>query len=433
MPTNIANSILKFAKSRIHFLAALFIFPSALGLLLILMARLVAAIPESALPFPDKSIQLTGMPATFQTAVLPKWEIGERIPLAAKSEALPHDVQPHLYSAEAVYYHGSSARLTVVVPGLGGNSTDSMNVWFARPFLNFGDTVLILPSPSHPSFFEMYLKNFDFELANQALCEVVKDFISSQRFQSSKVSSVLLAGYSLGARNVLEMPDCLSSFLQARGLGLEVFSMNPPLDLDYAASVLDGALGDPAPLKDGGFAKTFLFGIYTKLMAFSFSDFKGLEGVDERAIILTARRWTFFLEDQDSALKKIIAALFSYKLQPTIRLATKKPSISAEAQDGFSFRILTSDIPDSRPANLDQLLGRIMEVRTQTSGRLFVLHSMDDFLIRATDLEHLFKLAPEHVLALPLGGHVGAIFYPDYVSGFVRGRSLKIFPPVYNP
>lgn len=390
------------------------VFASAVG-----FSRLVAKVPESFFPFPDRFTQLSGMPATFQTAVLPKWEIGQKILLSPSP------------LAEAVYHSGKSSRLTVVIPGLGGNSTDSMNVWFARPFISGGDSVLILPSPSHPSFFELYLTSFDFREANQALCDVVKKFISGEHFESQKISSVLLAGYSLGGRNVLEMPECLTSYLQSRSLSIEIFSMNPPLDLNYAASVLDGALGESGAGLSGDFVKALLFGLYTKLMAQSFSDFNGLESVDESTIILTARRWAHVLENEDPTTKKLIATLFSYKLRPTVHFVAKE---KAEAnEDRFSFRVLTSKRQDSPAADTKQIFSLIDRVNVQTKGRLFVLHSLDDFLIRAEDLKELSAHAPEHVLALPSGGHVGALFSVDYPSGFGRGRSLRIFPSIDNP
>lgn len=407
------------------------VFSVVLFVSFVTFARLVASLPESLLPFPDQTIQLSGMPATFQTAVLPKWEVGQRIPLPSENEesiSKTHGAFP-----EAVYYEGTSSRLTVVIPGLGGNSTDSMNVWFARPFINGGDSVLILPSPSHPSFFEIHLTNFDFQLANQALCKVVKSFISGKHFQRQNISSLLLAGYSLGGRNVLEMPDCLSELLAAQKLRLEVFSMNPPIDLEYAASVLDGALGDPAGVHNGDFAEAFLFGLYTKLMAQSFGNVSGMENVDEPTIILAARRWAFFLENKDSALKKLIATLFAYKLKPTLQFVSNGESGFGVEKDAFSFRLLTSALPEGRPRNLEQILDLVKQVEQKTSGRLFVLHSLDDFLIRAADLEGLKKFAPDHVLALPLGGHVGAIFKPEYVTGFNLGRSLGVFPSVNDP
>lgn len=390
------------------------VFASAIG-----FARLMSKVPETVFPFPDRSFQLSGMPATFQTAVLPKWEIGQKILLSSSP------------LAEAVYHSGKGSRLTVVIPGLGGNSTDSMNVWFARPFINGGDSVLILPSPSHPSFFELYLTSFDFRKANQALCDVVKNFISGEHFESQKISTVLLAGYSLGGRNVLEMPECLTSYLQTRNLNIEVFSMNPPLDLEYAASVLDGALGDPGANLSGDFVKALLFGLYTKLMAQSFGDFNGLESIDEPTIILTARRWAHFLENEDPTTKKLIATLFSYKLRPNIHFVVNENTNANE--DRFSFRVLTPNRQDASVADTKQIFGLIDLVNVQTKGRFFVLHSLDDFLIRAEDLELLSRHAPEHVLALPSGGHVGALFSADYPSGFGRGRSLHIFPSIDNP
>lgn len=425
------SSILRFVVPRLRVLGEIVVFAALVFSSFVVFAKLVASIPESVLPFPDRSIELSGMPATFQTAVLPKWEIGERIHLPTDGEGLTNKSQSFL--AEAVYHEGEGSRLTVVVPGLSGNSTDAMNVWFARPFIIGGDSILILPSPSHPSFFEVYLKDFDFQFANQALCKVVKNFISGKHFQRQKVSSVLLAGYSLGGRNVLEMPGCLASFLQSQNLKLEVFSMNPPLDFKYAASVLDGALGDPVGIQTGEFAKALLFGLYTKLMGLSFGDFEGIENVDEPEVILTARRWAFFLENKDSALKKLIATLFAYKLQPTVQFASRDKQIPVDGEAPFSFQVLASGREEARPASLDQILRRMNEVSDQTNGRLFVLHSFDDFLIRARDLERLATFAPKHVLALPSGGHVGAIFKLDYSSGFGRGRSIGIFPPVHNP
>lgn len=410
---------LKFAGSRLRALSALLIsltliLASAVGL-----ARLISKIPEAVFPFPDRSIQLSGMPATFQTAVLPKWKIGQKISLSSNP------------TAEAVYHSGKSSRLTVVVPGLGGNSTDSMNVWFARPFIKGGDSVLILPSPSHPTFFESHLTSFDFRDANQALCNVVKKFVSGDHFESQKISSVLLAGYSLGGRNVLEMPECLASYFQPRNLSIEVFSMNPPLDLEYAASVLDEALGSTENFLIDDFAKAFSLGLYTKLMAQSFADFDGFENVDEPAIILTARRWTRFLESEDVTTKKGIATLFAYKLRPTVNFVSNAKSEAKS--DRFSFRVLTSSRSEARPANTKSLFELIDQVTEQTKGRLFVLHSMDDFLIRTEDLEGLSKHAPEHVLVLPSGGHVGALFSSNYLSGFSRGRRLRIFPSIDNP
>lgn len=427
MKTN--QLLFRFLGPRLNVVGTLFIVAAIIFISFLAFARLVANIPESVLPFPDRSIQLSGMPATFQTAVLPQWEFGQKIPLPDDNEGSISKTRGEF--PEAVYYEGKGPRLTVVIPGLGGNSTDSMNVWFARPFINGGDSVLILPSPSHPSFFDLHLTSFDFQLANLALCKVVKSFISGNLFQRQKISRVLLAGYSLGGRNVLEMPDCLSEFLGSQNLNMEVFSMNPPLDLDYAASVLDGALADPTGIQNGEIAEAFFFGFYTKLMALSFGEFSGIENVDESTVILTARRWAFFLENKDSALKTLIAALFAYKLQPTFKFATRSLQSSEEAP--FSFRVLTTAQPDARPADLQQIVDKLNKVNEQTKGRLFVLHSLDDFLIRSQDLERLLSSAPKHVLALPLGGHVGAIFTSEYLSGFGRGRSLGIFPSIDNP
>jgi hypothetical protein len=425
------SAFAKFLGPRVRALGTLLVFAAVLFGSFVAFARLVANLPESILPFPDQTIQLSGMPATFQTAVLPKWEVGQKIPLPSGNEDSISKTRGSF--PEAVYYEGTSSRLTVVIPGLGGNSTDSMNVWFARPFINGGDSVLILPSPSHPDFFELHLTSFDFQLANQALCKVVNSFVSGKHFQRQKISSVLLAGYSLGGRNVLEMPDCLSELLTSQKLSLEVFSMNPPIDLEYAASVLDGALGDPAGIQSGDFAKAFLSGLYTKLMALSFGGFSGMEDVDEQTIILTARRWAYFLENKDSTLKKLIATLFAYKLKPTLQFVVNGENGVGVDKDAFSFRMLTSALPNSRPRNLEQILDRVKHVNEKTKGRLFVLHSSDDFLIRATDLESLSKYAPEHVRALPQGGHVGAIFKPEYVTGFNLGRSLGVFPSVNDP
>lgn len=66
------------------------------------------------------------MGSTFVTALLPKMELGQREALTQASGERDQPV--------AIAIRGSSRRLVVVVPGLGGNSTDAMNLWFARPF-----------------------------------------------------------------------------------------------------------------------------------------------------------------------------------------------------------------------------------------------------------------------------------------------------------
>jgi hypothetical protein len=77
---------LKFGGPRLRARGSILVVALLVFFSIVVFARPVARIPESVLPFPDRAVQLSGMPATFQTAVLPKWEIGQRIPLASENE-----------------------------------------------------------------------------------------------------------------------------------------------------------------------------------------------------------------------------------------------------------------------------------------------------------------------------------------------------------
>jgi pimeloyl-ACP methyl ester carboxylesterase len=351
----------------------------------------------------------TGMGATFVTALLPKTNLGVREPLTSLSEDESGPV--------GVWLRGESKRIIVVIPGLGGNSTDTMNLWFARPFLRRKDHVWILPSPTNASFATAFLKTMDYDESVQSLCRLLTSRV--ERISAEGIQEVILAGYSLGARHAISMASCLSSHNgQRTSLKLSILALNPPLSLVQASRVLDESLEFA---KRNMFSTVLLGGYFLFAQQFSSSSEEVVGFLDSSiAERLKTRAGKFIppIEQNNEGLKALVASVFSRKLK-----ATYSNVLGVQPDEGVGF---FRSIVARSENGVDELPRQeIVNALNATNGRFLVFHSIDDFLIRPESLLRLQNEFPHNVTVHESGGHVGVIFQDDYLLQIERSEVFR--------
>jgi pimeloyl-ACP methyl ester carboxylesterase len=349
------------------------------------------------------SSELEGIGSTFITALVPAIELGERRPLGAKSVA-PESEQP-----VTVWFEGETSRLVVVVPGLGGNSIDSMNLWFARPFLQENDNVWVLPSPTHHTYADAFIKSFDYSESVASLCRIVEDGL--QRMSHLGLKEIVLAGYSLGARHVISMASCASLVKRHGSIKLSVLALNPPISLIHASNVLH----DAAKYANANFGKTALVGLYFLLVQrflpseIALQDFLSASYVNQ----LEQNATTFIppVQEFNRELQGLVATVFNRKLSATYQKVTGQ-KIAGETT---VFQEIT--LGSGSWSHVDKLKSAEVERAIANSdGRLLLFHTRDDFLTQAEMLQEFMQRFPQNVVLWDTGGHVGAIFQSEYLK-----------------
>lgn len=358
-----------------------------------------------AIPISDVESELkpfTGIGSTYVTALAPSIELGQRQPLITKNRN--EAAQPLAY-----WFEGTSKRLVVVVPGLGGNSIDAMNLWFARPFLKATDSVWVLPSPTHHSFAQAFMESFEYSASVNSLCQNVDELLG--RIGEMAFEEVVLAGYSLGARHVISMAACDSLMRHRANLNFSILALNPPMSLTYAANVLSSANN----YARSNFFKTAALGLY-------FTIAKGIPSGDitldeflavsyARKLQQKARKYIPPIQEYNAELQGLVATVFNRKLVVTYSAFTPE----TQQVNLNVFETIASG--DGAWKKADRLKKSEIELAIKmTDGRFLLFHSRDDFLIREEMLTEIDAQYSKFVVISKTGGHVGVIFQEDYLN-----------------
>lgn len=222
--------------------------------------------------------------------------------------------------------------------------------------------------------------------------------------------TIILAGYSLGARHVISMAACLPRPKKSSPRwNFSILAVNPPLSLVRASQVLDESL---AYAKEHA-VETLSLGLY---FLFAQQLHSGDVDIDrflssEHAEHLKQRAAKFIppVEGNSELLKTLISSVFDRKLKETAANVIGHAALS----DANFFRSLVAQ----SKMGVDSLSRPDLALaREETRGRFLIYHSRDDFLVQPEELARLQSENPGHVTVHDSGGHVGVIFQDDYLS-----------------
>lgn len=348
----------------------------------------------------------SAMSMTFRPVMLPRPPRSFEVPIESDS---PSDQVP---KPVAVWLPKSTDRLTVVISGLVGNSTDGLSYAFSDPFRRRNDSVLILPSPSHWTFaFHLmpHLQRTSYRASVTAICRSIETVLALKIRRSFK--AVVMAGYSLGARHAISSAPCAQPLFPLAKLS--VMAVNPPINLNYSAETLDRLLAsarhDIAGLYMKGLGLSTLGAISSALTSHSLRPSAQRQSLD------------FFLRPflgEDQFLKELAATSFAVRLEPILTDIENPTYQLWPSQSSFSFKQALSDGPMSTEAFINELHQSPLYKGNGSDLSLSILHSRDDFLVTPQEVNAILMELGATSRAFDHGGHVGLIFEPAFEEWF---------------
>lgn len=381
-------------------------FVASLGCLTVYVLSAKRVAPATSVRVEDPVLK------AFRVAVLPQGFDGTALEL----RSLYNKREAQVARPTAIWLPASQAELTIVVPGLGGESRDVLNKWFALESVRGGRSVLIMPSPSSGGFVWHRMRRFHWRESFSALCDALEEFSSTVEWQ--RYERILVSGYSLGARHAIGAVPCLRRLAPAAKLS--VVAMNPPLNMSYAASTLDRYLHDSMrPMFDVYWAGGYLRFMQVVLSFFSWA--KPVTTVEASVAELRDRLdsalWP--LAGDSGRLQNIMGRAFAVKLESGLR-GRDVPWNSLSLEDPtLRFRTLLGTDEALPATEID-----VRRALRETEDRVYMLHSLDDDLSRPADIEVVRAMLGSHAQVFPYGGHVGMMFEPEF-GPFISGALAR--------
>lgn len=339
---------------------------------------------------------LTPMALSYRAPLFHSFIEGKSLELRTLAGLEPSS---HVPKPTAVWIPGKRPELAVVVSGLVGEASNSLNFLMVEDVVKEGIPVLILPSPTHWSFAARRLpkdRRIDYRDSVVALCAAYSELLATEELRAAfskephgEPQKVYLMGLSLGARHAVSMSSCFKNSVSQ----VRVFAVNPPTDLRHAGQTIDELTSRLALNRP----KAYAVGVLMETM----------KPVARWFDLDTALRPLSYFSD---SLAYLAGGSFSSRMeQLQTELETPLDGISTR-QANFSFNIFM----EKGPVTLENFVEELRSVRKRTGNRLFLLHSRDDFLIRPEDLDVVAKALPKRATIVDVGGHGGLVFEPLY-------------------
>lgn len=339
---------------------------------------------------------LTPMALSYRAPLFHQFIEGKSLELKTLEGVEPSAGVP---KPQAVWIPGKKPELAVVVSGLVGEASNSLNFLMVEDVIKAGVPVLILPSPTHWSFAARRLpkdRRLDYRDSVVALCSAYSELLAHEELKSAYVNEphgepqkVYLMGLSLGARHAVSMASCFKKSVSQ----VRVFAVNPPTDLRHAGQTIDELTSRLALNRP----KAYAVGVLMETM----------KPVARWFDLDTALRPLSYFSD---SLAYLAGGSFSSRMeQLQTELETPFDGISTRHAN-FSFNVFM----EKGPVTLENFVDELKTVRRRTGNRLFLLHSRDDFLIRPEDLDSVAKALPNRATIVDVGGHGGLVFEPLY-------------------
>jgi hypothetical protein len=336
-------------------------------------------------------------------------------------------------------YRDGKAPLVFLVAGTGARYDSPRMVQLQKLLHQAGFHVVAITSPTHMDFVVNAASGLPGDSLDDArdLYRVMERAYEKVR-KRVEVSSVALAGYSLGAFNAAFVARLDES---ERRLGFrKVLLVNPPVDLYSAVSALDRLLVDNIPGGPDGF-DAWLRSALARLIA--------LRGELARTELTGDVLYQAYkrLTPDEPTLAAVIGLVFRMTAAHMLftadvmngggyivpRNAGLDSSTSLARFATVAYRTRFSDyfeeclLPDrqrrepglTREALLDRLSLRGLEPYLRAADKIGLVHNEDDLILAPGEIEYLQGVFGARARVFPTGGHMGNTFHPDVVRAML--------------
>jgi hypothetical protein len=340
----------------------------------------------------------------------------------------------------ALYRQDRPAPLIFILSGIGTNPYFGLATFLAGLFYSEGSHVVILPSPMSWNFALAASRSGAPGHAPEDardLYEAMQKLLPLLRIQHEvEITRINFLGASLGA-----LEGAYLSVLDAgeRKVGIEKYLLvNPPLDLSYALTKVDG--WDAFPDK---FGKERSKRVLAKALGFVESlsgdrraDPAGVDRLAKAFAGFTTEEIQFLIaEDLQSLLPELVYVTQAIHDQNVLKAPKDQARKRLQEAAALTFGDYSEKIAmplwrlqaaephaDSESFWKRGSLAPILE-RLRGYSHVRFMHNADDFMAPRTSIEELKHDLGDQVTLYPYGGHLGNLWYPEnkeYVLRYFR-------------
>jgi predicted esterase len=342
----------------------------------------------------------------------------------------------------AVVHHRGPAPLVVLIPGTGGSFDSVTSQQAARVFYAAGFHVLGLPSPTHPDF----IINASSagvpgrpEQDAADLYRAIQLALAAARERGVEVSSVSLAGYSLGALNAAYLARLDQ---QEHAIGFRrTLLLNPPVSVWNSVGILDGMFArhvpnDPAKARQlidrifEQFARVYTQAEGTTLDAdFLYSAYNALEPSSDALETLIGV--TFRLANVNLMFTSDVMSRSGYMVPADAELGSTTsltPFLGHLIGKSFTDYVNGIYVPHfqaqdpgfTMSAAIAEASLKPIEGFLRSDPGLAVVTNHDDIILAPGELDWLVDVFGARAVVLRSGGHLGNYLRRDFVDTVTR-------------
>lgn len=318
------------------------------------------------------------------------------------------------------------APLAFIISGVGGSGNGPVSDSLVEQFYEAGYHVVSIPNPISWNFVLGVSKSgtpgyLSYDVSDIYL--LMKNIFAALENSKVLISDVVLAGYSQGAGILPALDQFDSSQEEAFGFS-KVILLNPPMDFKYGIQKLDQFYIQSERWSAGykEYTMGYLYNFASRIMKVKDNPFRllsefQLDKKQQEFVIGNTYRETLaeIIYTQELLLgKKILQSPVSWGVRST-RFSEAK---------NFSFEMYVEKIllpflkHEKRNISSDQEIYQQYDFHNfsahiKDSGKYYLFHNANDFLLRPSDIEVFNKLfTPKKVFIYPLGGHCGNYNFP---------------------
>lgn len=388
-------------------------------------------------PFVDPlEATVLGTPDAYRAELPKQIPIEEREVLLFPGRAVP-DVFWYTRALQyAVSAQPDAAPLVFIIPGTGANFNASKSLILQRALYAAGMHVVSLPSPIHPNFIvSASASRRPGLLAEDAvdLYRVMK-LIRRQLDAELEILGHRLVGYSLGATNaafVARLDDERGDFAFDK-----VLLINPPVDLERAARVLDDLFDEHIrsiadfnvlfnrlmaafselyrPSEEVLFSSDLLYEIYKRRPPTE-RTLEALIGAAFRLVSINL----LFTSDAMARAGALVAP--GRELTATTSLTPYFKAAIALDFEYYAREVLFPYVQQAAPAiGFEELAERnslhVIGDYLRRTEKIGLMHNEDDIVLSEGDLDYLIEVFGDRAQIYPKGGHAGNMAFRDNVA-----------------
>lgn len=332
----------------------------------------------------------------------------------------------------------SSADLVFVVPGFGSTGMETSVEVIAKAFFDAGYNVATLPSPLSWSFARHISESAivgNFEVDSKELFRAAKAVQAKLEDRGMRVGKVRFVGYSYGGLTVSHMHRQNYDGKLMPNV-VRYTAVNPPIDMNHAMNTLQSFVnitGSRSRQEWKGIYDWVWGKFFDKLTRQELSEdyYYSLNGVERVKEDIVKFLIQYSFRDSQKSVIFVANQINDLGLIPRATNGRRDPAYVAAARWTFVDyveKLLPLAFPsDTRnPRDLMESQSLTTAIEGLDNSKFTVMHTRNDFLVTAADLEALraqLDRSNGSMVLIDDGGHMGTYWWPAWQAELVKAAT----------